>query len=171
MNNTFFTKEILEKIELLYGDVDSAVKRYEAAIETFKKLYKKEEFSVFSAPGRTEIIGNHTDHQCGIAMAGSVNLDVIGIAAKNDSDIVKVISYGYDKEDIVNVNNLEISKQEKTAAKRRGCQFCFSGGTNSRMSPIPHSRTVQSLAKTSVSSRVIVFLQKRFSWVLSISAL
>ncbi len=112
MNNTFFTNEVLEKLETLYGDVDFQVKRYEEAIETFKKLYNKEEFSVFSAPGRTEIIGNHTDHQCGIAMAGSVNLDVIGIAAKNDSDIVKVISYGYDKEDIVNVNNLEISNRE-----------------------------------------------------------
>ncbi|MBE7021538.1 MAG: galactokinase [Ruminococcaceae bacterium] len=112
MSSNFFTEEILNKLEMLYADTESAKARYKEAIEAFKKLYNKDEFSVFSAPGRTEIIGNHTDHQRGIAMAGSVNLDVIGIAAKNNSDIVKVISRGYDKEDIVNVNNLEISKKE-----------------------------------------------------------
>lgn len=113
MENNIFTTEVLEKIELLYDNVEETKERYLNAISTFKKLYKRENFNIFSAPGRTEIIGNHTDHQRGIAMAGSVNLDVIGIAAKNDSDFIRVVSYGYEKEDKVNVNELDIRENEK----------------------------------------------------------
>ena len=107
-----FTEEFIKTITPLYDDIDKAKERYEWAIGEFKKHYNSEEFSIFSAPGRTEIIGNHTDHQRGVAMAGSVNLDVIGIASKNDTGIVKVISSGYDKVDIVDVNNLEIVEKE-----------------------------------------------------------
>ncbi len=113
MENNIFTNEVLEKIELLYDNVNETKERYLNAINTFKKLYNRNDFNIFSAPGRTEIIGNHTDHQRGIAMAGSVNLDVIGIAAKNDSDFVRVVSYGYEKEDKVNVNELDIVEHEK----------------------------------------------------------
>ena len=113
MENNIFTTEVLEKIELLYDNKEETKERYLNAVNTFKKLYNRDDFNIFSAPGRTEIIGNHTDHQCGKAMAGSVNLDVIGIASKNDSDIIRVISYGYDKEDRVNINELDIVEGEK----------------------------------------------------------
>lgn len=113
MENNIFTKEVLDKIELLYDNVNETKERYLDAVNTFKKLYKRDDFNIFSAPGRTEIIGNHTDHQRGIAMAGSVNLDVIGVAAKNNSDIIRVVSYGYEKEDRVNVNELDIKEHEK----------------------------------------------------------
>ena len=107
-----FTDEFIKAITPLYDNIDKAKERYSWAAEQFEKHYGQQEYSVFSAPGRTEIIGNHTDHQRGIAMAGSVNLDVIGIASKNDTGIVKVISSGYDKVDIVDVNHLEISEKE-----------------------------------------------------------
>ena len=113
MENNIFTKEVLEKIELLYDNNEETKERYLNAVNTFKKLYKRDDFNIFSAPGRTEIIGNHTDHQRGMAMAGSVNLDVIGVAAKNNSDFVRVVSFGYEKEDIVNVNELDIREHEK----------------------------------------------------------
>ncbi|MBE7015107.1 MAG: galactokinase [Ruminococcaceae bacterium] len=113
MKNNIFTKEVLEKIELLYDNNEETKERYLNAVNTFKKLYKRDDFNIFSAPGRTEIIGNHTDHQRGMAMAGSVNLDVIGVAAKNNSDFVRVVSFGYEKEDIVNVNELDIREHEK----------------------------------------------------------
>ena len=113
MENNIFTKEVLEKIELLYDNNEETKERYLNAVNTFKKLYKRYDFNIFSAPGRTEIIGNHTDHQRGMAMAGSVNLDVIGVAAKNNSDFVRVVSFGYEKEDIVNVNELDIREHEK----------------------------------------------------------
>ncbi len=113
MENNIFTKEVLEKIELLYDNNEETKERYLNAVNTFKKLYKRDNFNIFSAPGRTEIIGNHTDHQRGMAMAGSVNLDVIGVAAKNNSDFVRVVSFGYEKEDIVNVNELDIREHEK----------------------------------------------------------
>ena len=113
MKNNIFTKEVLEKIELLYDNNEETKERYLNAVNTFKKLYKRDDFNIFSAPGRTEIIGNHTDHQRGMAMAGSVNLDVIGVAAKNNSNFVRVVSFGYEKEDIVNVNELDIREHEK----------------------------------------------------------
>lgn len=113
MENNIFTKEVLEKIELLYDNNEETKERYLNAVNTFKKLYNRDDFNIFSAPGRTEIIGNHTDHQRGMAMAGSVNLDVIGVAAKNNSDFVRVVSFGYEKEDIVNVNELDIREHEK----------------------------------------------------------
>ena len=113
MENNIFTKEVLEKIELLYDNNEETKERYLNAVNTFKKLYKRDDFNIFSAPGRTEIIGNHTDHQRGMAMAGSVNLDVIGVAAKNNSNFVRVVSFGYEKEDIVNVNELDIREHEK----------------------------------------------------------
>lgn len=113
MGKEIFTKDFIDKISVMYDSVDAAKKRYQEAVDTFKKLYNQDDFHIFSAPGRTEIVGNHTDHQRGKAIAGSVNLDVIGIAAKNDSDIVKVISYGYNKTDIVNVNELDIVEKEK----------------------------------------------------------
>ena len=72
--------------------------RYLQAAETFSRLYpERSEVSVFSAPGRTEIGGNHTDHQHGCVLAASVNLDVIAIIASSgwcDSVTVCRISAG-----------------------------------------------------------------------------
>ena len=51
--------------------------------------------SLFSAPGRTEIGGNHTDHQRGKVLTGSVDLDALACAAPNGSNIVRVFSEGY----------------------------------------------------------------------------
>ena len=47
--------------------------RYAAAIEKFEEIYGPGEVSIFSAPGRSEIGGNHTDHQHGEVLAASVN--------------------------------------------------------------------------------------------------
>lgn len=52
-------------------------------------------FSLFSTPSRTGIGGNHTDHQRGKVMAGSVDLDAIACAAPNGTDTVNVFSEGY----------------------------------------------------------------------------
>jgi len=83
----------------LYGN-DSAVlkaqaERYIAQLEDFKATFGAEEVALFSAPGRTEVGGNHTDHQYGRVLAGAVNLDNIAVAAPNGTNVVRIKSVGY----------------------------------------------------------------------------
>jgi len=83
----------------LYGS-DAAVlkaqaERYVAQMEDFKATFGTEEVALFSAPGRTEVGGNHTDHQYGRVLAGAVNLDNIAVAAPNGTNIVRIKSVGY----------------------------------------------------------------------------
>ena len=61
---------------------------------------------LYSAPGRTEIGGNHTDHNNGVVIAAAVNLDIIAVVAKNDENVVRVISHGFGKIDDVNLRDL-----------------------------------------------------------------
>ena len=51
--------------------------------------------ALFSGPGRTEIGGNHTDHQHGRVLCGSVDLDMLACAALNDKDVIRIVSEGY----------------------------------------------------------------------------
>ena len=68
--------------------------RFIKAIEKFETLYGENEVEIYSAPGRSEISGNHTDHQHGEVLAASINLDAIAIVKKNDK--IRVVSDGYD---------------------------------------------------------------------------
>ena len=86
--------------------------RYAAAIEQFEKLYGAAEVSIYSAPGRSEIGGNHTDHQNGEVLAASVNLDAIAIVEKTDDGLVKVVSGDYPMI-TVDVNDLEKNDSEE----------------------------------------------------------
>lgn len=101
---------------LLYGDAQSARVRYIDAVDEFVKFYgERDNIRLFSAPGRTEIGGNHTDHQHGMVLAGSVNLDVIAVVSANGSDTVRIKSKGY-KMDEIYINDLEIKENEKGKA-------------------------------------------------------
>lgn len=102
---------------LLYGEIDTAKSRYLDAVDEFVNLYgERDNVRLFSAPGRTEIGGNHTDHQHGLVLAGSVNLDVIAVASANDEGIVRIKSKGY-KMDELDVNDLDIKEDEKGRAR------------------------------------------------------
>ncbi len=83
----------------LYGNDPLELKKqadsYSCLIARFKKLFKRTDAELFSSPGRTEIGGNHTDHNLGRVLAGSVSLDNIAIAAKNNSNIIRIESIGY----------------------------------------------------------------------------
>ena len=73
------------------GTVDAQKKRYCRVIGEFEEFYgSSREAGLFSAPGRTEIGGNHTDHNHGRVLAASVNLDAIAVAAKSDGTVVNV---------------------------------------------------------------------------------
>jgi len=80
----------------LYGEeqVEAQRQRYVDAITHFIELYGDEEAYLFSAPGRTEIGGNHTDHNHGRVLAGSVDLDVIAVAARAAGELT-VTSEGF----------------------------------------------------------------------------
>ena len=65
----------------------------------------------FSAPGRTEIGGNHTDHQRGRVLAAAVNLDTVAAVRVNGTDKIRILSKGYPR--------CEIDIQELTPRKRR----------------------------------------------------
>lgn len=87
----------------------------------FADTFGKEAERFFSAPGRTEIGGNHTDHQHGCVLAAAVDLDIFGAAAKNDSRIIRIFSEGYGMEQI-SLDDLEVKKEEinTTASLIRG---------------------------------------------------
>lgn len=82
----------------LYG-ADSVArqrKRYTEAISAFVATFgRDDDLYLFSAPGRTEIGGNHTDHNHGRVLAGSVNLDVIAVAAYSAENRIRIQSKGY----------------------------------------------------------------------------
>lgn len=96
---------------------DEAVKeqrdRYISLAEDFASLFGEDKnIRFFSAPGRTEVGGNHTDHNHGRVLAAGINLDAIAAAAKNDENIVRVKSRGYNM-DVVDITDLSIVDSEK----------------------------------------------------------
>ena len=91
--------EMDEKLKAVYV-TDSAVEaqkpRYIRLINEFIKLFGEDrDVIITSAPGRTEVCGNHTDHNNGKVLAASVNLDAVAVASKNDEYVVRVKSDGH----------------------------------------------------------------------------
>ena len=98
-------------IEALYGEEsERARKRYAHLQEKFTEEFGEAELRYFSAPGRTEIIGNHTDHNGGQILAGSITLDTICAAAPTDDGIITIVSEGYRP---VSVNTKALSETPK----------------------------------------------------------
>ena len=85
---------LLTDIYLDENKIEYQRERYVKAIEKFEALYGEADVEIYSAPGRSEVSGNHTDHQHGEVLAASINLDAIAIVKKND--VVRVVSDNYD---------------------------------------------------------------------------
>ena len=100
----------------LYGtdgeEFDKQTRRYIELLRKFKAAFEYTEAELFSSPGRTEIGGNHTDHNNGRVLAGAVNLDNIAVAARNNSGIIRIASAGYPKSE-VDLGNLTSLEQEQ----------------------------------------------------------
>jgi len=80
--------------------------RYIDAVTEFERLYDpngERDVSLFSVPGRSEIMGNHTDHQYGRVIAASITLDCVAVAAKRDDSVVRIKSAGFE-EDVVDTD-------------------------------------------------------------------
>ncbi|HBN11868.1 MAG TPA: galactokinase [Ruminococcus sp.] len=98
----------------LYGSQTARQKkRYCEAVDEFKKIFPDyDDVSVYSAPGRTEIGGNHTDHQNGQVLAAAVNLDIIAIAAFHDEPVIRIKSKGFEM-DTIDISDLSVKEDEK----------------------------------------------------------
>ena len=103
------TSELLRAVRLgkqdaaltaLYGaeQLDAQRDRYAAAIAEFSSLYGEHEVSVFTVAGRSEISGNHTDHNHGRVLAASIDLDIIAVAARCDENTVSIKSEGFPRD-------------------------------------------------------------------------
>ena len=87
-------EELLRDIYIDESVLDYQKERYIKAIESFEEFIGEKEVEIYSAPGRSEIGGNHTDHQLGRVLAASINLDAIAIVAKKENGVV-LKSEGY----------------------------------------------------------------------------
>ncbi len=93
------------RLEALYGTdaLGYQKERYLGAIAEFSRMYGADrEVSLFSVSGRSELSGNHTDHNHGCVIAASIDLDIIAVASPRDDMTVRVKSEGF-PEDIVNI--------------------------------------------------------------------
>lgn len=100
--------------EKLYGAeaVKAQRERYLKAVGEFKKLYpNRGDVEIFSAPGRSEVGGNHTDHQHGCVLAAAVNLDVIAVTAFHEDGVIRLKSEGHDA-DMVELGSLGVQSGE-----------------------------------------------------------
>lgn len=99
----------LKNVYIKDEDVLKQRDRYISLVNDFSEVFgERDELRFFSAPGRTEVGGNHTDHNHGRVLAAGINLDAVAVASKNDENIVRVKSRGYNM-DIVDLADLSIS--------------------------------------------------------------
>ena len=119
-----------KEIAALYGDkaCENAA-RYGKLIDLYEETFGTdgtEEIGLFSAPGRTEIGGNHTDHECGRVLAAAVDLDTIAAASKSDDGCISLLSEGYPL-CRVELEDLSVREEEKnsTASLIRGVASRF----------------------------------------------
>ena len=123
-------------------------------IHNYEECFGETEVELFSAPGRTELGGNHTDHQHGNVLAASVNLDTVACASPNGTNIINIQSEGYPMEHI-SLDELmpKLEEVNKTAALIRGIaaaiakQGCQIGGFNAYViSDVPSGSGLSSSA-------------------------
>lgn len=88
-------RDLLRDIYVDESKLDYQETRYAEALEEYIRLFGDQDAEIYSAPGRSEVGGNHTDHQHGMVLATSINLDAIAVVNKNDDGTVRVLSKGY----------------------------------------------------------------------------
>ncbi len=120
MEHKLDTKKFQPAFEKLYTKQQASenAERFERIYADFCERYNVPNSSklfLFSAPGRTEICGNHTDHQQGNVLAGAVNLDVIAVVEPNDDMVIRVKSEGY-PEDVIDLSDMAIKENETNKA-------------------------------------------------------
>lgn len=108
----------------LYGPGNDGAERVRALLRGWEETFGPMEgrcCAIFSAPGRTELGGNHTDHQGGWALGGCIHLDTLGCVVKNGENVLRVQSKGH-KMCVVDLEDLtpKISERSSSVALVRG---------------------------------------------------
>jgi galactokinase len=110
-------------LKRLYGKENSgaALERCLELLEKAEKTFSKGDFCLVSSPGRTELGGNHTDHNHGRVLAAAVRFDAIAAAAASGDTLVTLVSEGYQtiKLDLASLEP-EPGERGGTAALLRG---------------------------------------------------
>ena len=102
-----------QRFAYIYGDaaVQAQKMRYAAAIDAFVDLYGSDrEAALYSVAGRSELSGNHTDHNHGCVVAASIDLDIIAIASPSESSVIRVKSEGF-PEDVVDISTFTAPRE------------------------------------------------------------
>ena len=102
-----------ENLQKIYGETEKSSARFAHLGEKFAEIYKHDHAEYFTSPGRTEIIGNHVDHNGGKVIAGSINLDTVGAAAPNGTEVIRITSEGYRDEIVVDLSKLSKKNYQK----------------------------------------------------------
>ena len=107
LKDTLALPSSVQLLEEMYGKsrVEENAARYLEIAKGFTDTFKNDNFELFSSPGRTEIGGNHTDHNHGKIVAGSVHMDCIAAAAANGTDKVRIVSKTYRQDYVVDLND------------------------------------------------------------------
>lgn len=115
--NDILTSAFFERLVAVYGEseADFQQNRFLKLAENFEKLFScNDGIRFFSAPGRTEVGGNHTDHNNGKVLAAAVNLDAVAAVCPRDDGIICVNSEGYAP---ITVDSSDLSVKEEEAGK------------------------------------------------------
>lgn len=115
-----------ERMDALYASQDQT-ERYTVLAETFRAQFHTEPEMFVSAPGRTEVVGNHTDHNFGRVLAASVNLDTVAAVAPRGDGVIELHSAGYATPFIVDIADLAVREGE------RGRTFSLIRGVTARL--------------------------------------
>lgn len=102
------SKESLkEMLYAVYGEGTRSLARFTVLERQLKTEFNAEGAEYFTAPGRTEIIGNHTDHNGGKVLAASIGMDTIAAAWPNHSECVIVRSQGFSQPFVLDLGHLD----------------------------------------------------------------
>ena len=119
-------KKLDDRFDKIYGgdknSIEEAYLRLSSVLEHFQKIEKSDNARIFSASGRTELSGNHTDHNNGNVLTASINLDKLALVSKREDNKIIVYTDEANNPDSIDINNLEIDKKEfgKSTALIRG---------------------------------------------------
>ncbi len=116
----------IQALKKIYcDDAKNQLHRYEKIEKKFVSYYGEGEVQFFSTSGRSEIIGNHTDHNHGFAVAAGINLDAVAAVRKTDDNTVYIYSEGYKEQNIVSLDDLSLCVKERgtTQALIRGIAY------------------------------------------------
>lgn len=115
-------KELLKDIYVDESMIAYQEGRYVKALESYVNLYGEQEVELYSAAGRSEVGGNHTDHQRGRVLAASINLDAVAVVNKNDDGAIRIVSAikageGYKDMTIeLNAFDMDLREEEKESS-------------------------------------------------------